>query len=309
MQAIVIAGLTAQVSANIMFNGRPLWVGNAPGSVPVFADTAARDAALVSPQNGDSCYVTADGVFYDYQAGAWAARASGATPNWTTTVAGKAQRATVAQINAGTEFGSTGAALGINPADLVLSIYATSQLTPTEKTYVQALVASGTTVVEINQALNGISANVTATNLNTLTAGPTSNANALHTHTVVTNGGGVSSGANGTIVIAHGLGYVPKQFNLTVQVTQVGGNNPYFGSQGSYNGSTYTCLWIYKSGNPGSTTIQGGDRIGQAGDITSGGSSSGTTITITGFDATNVTLTNTVTTSAVGYTYIWDALT
>lgn len=38
------------------------------------------------------------------------------------------------------------------------------------------------TATEINQALDGISANVTAANLNTLTGGPSSNADALHTH-------------------------------------------------------------------------------------------------------------------------------
>ena len=39
------------------------------------------------------------------------------------------------------------------------------------------------TATEINQALDGISANVTYTNLNTLTASSSSNADALHTHT------------------------------------------------------------------------------------------------------------------------------
>jgi len=41
------------------------------------------------------------------------------------------------------------------------------------------------TFAELNQALDGISANVTSTNLNTLTGGATSNADALHTHTAV----------------------------------------------------------------------------------------------------------------------------
>lgn len=41
------------------------------------------------------------------------------------------------------------------------------------------------TATEINQVNDGVSANVTATNLNTLTAGSTSNADTLHTHAVL----------------------------------------------------------------------------------------------------------------------------
>jgi hypothetical protein len=40
-------------------------------AVPIFATTAARDAAIPSPSNGMSCYVTATGLFYDYSAGTW----------------------------------------------------------------------------------------------------------------------------------------------------------------------------------------------------------------------------------------------
>lgn len=110
IQALNSAGLTAQIGANIKFNGRPLYMGSGVASCPVFATTTARDTAITAPQNGDMCYVTADGAFYDYTAGSWVVRASGGTfPNASTTVAGKVQIATDAQLAAGTNTGSTGA--------------------------------------------------------------------------------------------------------------------------------------------------------------------------------------------------------
>lgn len=112
LQAINQSALSAGIGANIKFNGRPLWMGSGIASVPVFATTTARDAAITAPSNGDSCYVTATGLFYDYAGGAWGARASGvATPNGSTTVAGKWQGATVAQQGTATDTGSTGAEL------------------------------------------------------------------------------------------------------------------------------------------------------------------------------------------------------
>lgn len=54
------------------------------------------------------------------------------------------------------------------------------------------------TATEINQALDGISVNVTFTNLNTLTAGPASNADALHTHTAPTFGFVAAEAINGS---------------------------------------------------------------------------------------------------------------
>lgn len=110
IQALNSAGLTAQIGANIKFNGRPLFMGTGVAACPVFADDTARDAALTSPQNGDMCYVTADGAFYDYTSGAWTLRASGGSfVNASTTVAGKVQIATGAQLATGTNTGSTGA--------------------------------------------------------------------------------------------------------------------------------------------------------------------------------------------------------
>lgn len=120
IQALNTAGLTAQIGANINFNGRPLFMGSGVMACPVFADTTARDAALTAPGNGDMCYVSADGVFYDYTAGAWAQRVSGATPNGSETVSGKYQLATNAQMGTHTSTGSTGARL-VMPNDQLVA--------------------------------------------------------------------------------------------------------------------------------------------------------------------------------------------
>ena len=71
---------------------------------PVYATTTTRDAAITSPANGMVCYVTADGKYYDYTAGSRVARESGGTfPNASTTVAGKVEQATYAEMIAKTE--------------------------------------------------------------------------------------------------------------------------------------------------------------------------------------------------------------
>ncbi len=66
------------------------------------------------------------------------------------------------------------------------------------------------TATEINQALDGISANVTYTNLNTLTASSTSNADSLHTHPALskqyTDGGFTDQTS---VTVTHNLGRYP----------------------------------------------------------------------------------------------------
>jgi len=79
---------------------------------------------------------------------------------------------------------------------------------------IQEDVAVTATSTEINQALDGISANVTDTNLNTLTAGASSDADPLHTHdglAIVAGNGDGSRSASGVQNIAHGLGKAPKR--------------------------------------------------------------------------------------------------
>ena len=83
-----------------------------------FADAAARDAYFTSPVNGNSAYLTAEGKRTDYVGGAWVDRATGSTPNASTTVAGKVEKATSGEVTAWTSTGWTGAELFVWPAEL-----------------------------------------------------------------------------------------------------------------------------------------------------------------------------------------------
>jgi len=98
------------------------WVFSGSVRVPVYADATARDAAITSPANGMAVYNTADGKFQDYTAGSWIDRESGGTfPNATTSVAGKLEIATQAELNAGTDTGGTGASIVGVPSNLAVA--------------------------------------------------------------------------------------------------------------------------------------------------------------------------------------------
>lgn len=86
---------------------------------PVFTNSTQRDAAIPAPVNGMKCYNTADGAFQGYVGGSWTNEGTSTTPNGSTSVAGKFQEATTAQVGAGTQVGSTGADLVINPVSVV----------------------------------------------------------------------------------------------------------------------------------------------------------------------------------------------
>lgn len=88
----------------------------------VFADATARDAAIVSPSNGMSCYLTSAGQAYDYIGGAWTARASGTNPNASETVAGKVEMATNAEAISGADTGGSGAPLVPTPYTVAHSV-------------------------------------------------------------------------------------------------------------------------------------------------------------------------------------------
>ena len=87
-----------------------------------FANAAARDAYFTSPVNGNSAYLTAEGKRTDYVGGAWVDRATGSTPNASTTVAGKVEIATQAEITAWTSTGWTGALLSTTPDIMATTI-------------------------------------------------------------------------------------------------------------------------------------------------------------------------------------------
>jgi|TARA_R100000093_G_scaffold12294_1_gene7462 hypothetical protein len=78
-----------------------------------------------------------------------------------------------------------------------------------------------TTQTELDQALDGISANVTATNLNTLTAGSSSNADALHTHANPVQ----SFTAYETITTDDAVALLPIECEYFAQLDDEGANN------------------------------------------------------------------------------------
>lgn len=83
-----------------------------------FADATARDAYFTSPVNWNSAYLTAEWYRTDYIAWAWVSRATGSTPNASTTVAGKVEKATSWEVTAWTSTGWTWAELFVWPAEL-----------------------------------------------------------------------------------------------------------------------------------------------------------------------------------------------
>lgn len=83
-----------------------------------FADATARDAYFTSPVNWNTAYLTSLWAWTDYIGGAWTTRATGSTPNASTTVAGKVEKATSWEVTAWTSTGWTGAELFVGPAEL-----------------------------------------------------------------------------------------------------------------------------------------------------------------------------------------------
>jgi len=83
-----------------------------------FANATARDAYFTSPVNWNTAYLTTEWYWTDYIAWAWVSRATGSTPNASTTVAGKVEKATSWEVTAWTATGWTGAELFVWPAEL-----------------------------------------------------------------------------------------------------------------------------------------------------------------------------------------------
>ena len=72
-------------------------------TVPIFATTAARDAAITSPTEGQFCYSTADDCFFVYN-GSWIAYDNtwkSWTPTWTNVTKGTSPTETYAYIRVG----------------------------------------------------------------------------------------------------------------------------------------------------------------------------------------------------------------
>lgn len=89
----------------------------------VYADATARDAALPSPATGMQAALIAEWYWTDYLGGAWIQRGTGATfNNASTTVAGKVELPTDAEVTSGTATGGTGATLTPTNAQFATSI-------------------------------------------------------------------------------------------------------------------------------------------------------------------------------------------
>ena len=152
-------GETQNVSSAINFNGAINFANKM--NIPVFASTGARDAVYTSPVDGDKCFI--NGVWeQNYNGGAWfTLGTSTPTPNASTTVAGKVEEATDAEVTAGTTTGGTGARLYASLAQLLKSIL----LKPT------ATSTTDSTYFGINQS--GVDYKITQWNLRTQLAGST----------------------------------------------------------------------------------------------------------------------------------------
>ena len=103
---------TSTVQTNV--NGTTIWT---------YADATARDAAITSPVNGKyQAYLASEWYWTDYVWGSWQQRATGVTPNASTTVSGKVELATDAEVTAWTATWWTGASLVATPDQIKKSI-------------------------------------------------------------------------------------------------------------------------------------------------------------------------------------------
>lgn len=147
--------------------------------------TTAEAAALTNlPAGGIAYYDTTLGQTRWREGGAWVTNASGGTvADASETVAGKIELATAAEMGAGTSAGATGARLVPPNSALVKTSSGAG-----DENKIAVLNSSG-------KFADGFQ-NITAANATTLTAGPTSDASALHKHYTPTcqAGSGTASG-------------------------------------------------------------------------------------------------------------------
>lgn len=181
-------------SAGDVFTG-PISFSGATNSGIRAANLTTAERTALTAANGMMVYDTTLGEMYQYIGGAWQPVEAGSTqPNATTAVAGKVELPSAAEVLAGTAVGGTGAALAVTPDTLMdTGVSKTSSLGAADAGKIVRLDANGlidnsfmtydATEAEIDQALDGISVNVTAANLNTLTGG--GDASALHSHLAI----------------------------------------------------------------------------------------------------------------------------
>lgn len=112
------AAQQAAISQSIKHASEETFDNAVAAAIPVYADAATGEAAITG-SNGRSFYATAEGVVREYIAGAWGNSTGIATPNASTTVAGKVEEATVAEQGTATTTGGSGARLFPANANLV----------------------------------------------------------------------------------------------------------------------------------------------------------------------------------------------
>ena len=148
-------------------------------------------------------------------------------PDATIAVAGKVELGTAAEVLAGTALGGTGAALVVTPNILLgTGVSVTTSAGAADANKFPRLDGAGlldntfmtydATEAEIDQALDGISANVTAANLNILNAGAASDASLLHTHTSST----ISLTTLEAVTAANAVALLPNQVQWYSQLTE-----------------------------------------------------------------------------------------
>lgn len=269
----------------------------------VFATTAARDLAIASPANGMSCYVTADGVFYDYQGGSWQQRANGATPIVVDHTAGKIDIADATEMqNLTTIDATSGAPNAITIANCqqissapykIPMTGATNKLdasfinSPSNTLYTakgDILVASAAdTPATVNVGANDTVLVADSSQPEGVKWGTVPFVSANYSSKVATRAADTASGAQ---TIAHGLGKTPAKVKVTGWYNGSGAStNLPSSSVGTFIGSNTACMYGTSiTGVPSGTDTTNVIHIADP-------SGPGTQVATCATDGTNVTLT------------------
>lgn len=228
-------------------------------------------------------------------------------PNATTAVKGIVQEAIVAEINAGTGSGSTGAELFVQPAKLLASAYGLQLPTSAQK---DALAGTGTPSAAnkfvtadtnaLNQTLANLSTNTSLGSSNTLYPSQ----NAVKTYVDLSSNGTTTKNAadaSTTQNIAHGLGRTPHR--VKIQATL---------SSGGVIGAAWWAVTIYNGTTQSSQSIRATnaapDISAQTFSINGSTSNVADQTGVVTFDATNIIITWTKTNSPSGtYQILWEA--
>ena len=132
--------------------------------------TTAQKTAIASPANGMLVYDTDTGEFQYYDGGAWLSVGTSAIPNASETVAGIVEEATVAQLNAGTDAGETGARLFFPPSKIATAIQDSKFIYALTTGAADAYVLTPTPAITAYTAGQLFLAKIHATNTTTSTA-------------------------------------------------------------------------------------------------------------------------------------------